>query len=126
MCTAASDETLESDCLGLSFWRVSNIIKIPITFKPECSLNLTPMLFFVPRFPLFSINGYNRKANTCSPWTSCCVCHTKELNHYDLILVWQLCFWFSKFYLQPSIFIRKFFITLSFRLIIYSFRMLML
>ena len=45
--------------------------KIPVGFKPEPSLNLTPTLYFEPRFPMFIINGYDRKANACSPWTSC-------------------------------------------------------
>ena len=42
LCTASSEMTLESDCLGLSFWRVAfkaswlnNITKIPVAFKPE-------------------------------------------------------------------------------------------
>ena len=71
-------ENLGSDCLGLSFWRVifktiwlSNITKIPVVFKPDPSLNLTSMLYFGPRFPMFIINGYDSKASGCSPW-SCC------------------------------------------------------
>ena len=32
------------------------------------------MLYFELRLPMFIINGYDRKANACSPWTSCCVC----------------------------------------------------
>ena len=51
--------------------RLSNITKIPFAFKPEPSLNLTPTLYFELRFPIFIINGYDRKANACSPWTSC-------------------------------------------------------
>ena len=51
--------------------RLSNITKIPFAFKPEPSLNLTPTLYFELRFPIFIINGYNRKENACSPWTSC-------------------------------------------------------
>ena len=52
--------------------RLSNITKIPFAFKPEQSLNLTPTLYFELGFPIFIINGYDRKANACSPWTSCC------------------------------------------------------
>ena len=29
------------------------------------------MLYFEHRFPMFIINGYDRKAKACSPWTSC-------------------------------------------------------
>ena len=53
---------------------LSNITKIAVAFKPEPSLNLTPTLYFGLRFPMFNINGYDRKANACSIWTSCCVC----------------------------------------------------
>ena len=35
------------------------------------SLNLTPTLSFEPRFRMFIINGYDRKANAISPWPSC-------------------------------------------------------
>ena len=45
--------------------------EIPFAFKPEPSLNLTPMLYFELRFPIYIINGYDRKANVCSLWTSC-------------------------------------------------------
>ena len=51
--------------------RLSNITKIPVAFKPEPSLNLTPTLYFELRFPIFIISGYDRKKNACSPWTSC-------------------------------------------------------
>ena len=51
--------------------RFSNITKIPFAFKRELSLNLTPTLYFELRFPIFIINGYDRKAHACSPWTSC-------------------------------------------------------
>ena len=51
--------------------RLSNITKIPFAFKPGASLNLTPTLYFGLRFPIFIIDGYDRKANACSPWTSC-------------------------------------------------------
>ena len=54
---------------------------MPIALKPEPSLNLTPTLYFELRFtatlyfelgfPIFIINGYDRKANGCSPWISC-------------------------------------------------------
>ena len=48
--TAVSEVTLGSDSLGLSFWRIAfkliNITKIPVAFKPEPSLNLTPRLYF--------------------------------------------------------------------------------
>ena len=76
--TVASEETLGSDCFGLSSQKVTfktiltqNITKMPVAFKPEPSLNLTPTLYFEPKFPMFIINGYGRKANACSPWTSC-------------------------------------------------------
>ena len=48
-----------------------SITKIPVPFKPEPSLHLTPTLFFELRFPMYIINGYDGKANACSPWTSC-------------------------------------------------------
>ena len=51
--------------------RRSNITKIPFAFKPEPLLNLTPTLNFELTFPIFIINGYDRKADACSPWTSC-------------------------------------------------------
>ena len=51
--------------------RRSNITKIPFAFKPEPFLNLTPTLYFELRFPIFIINGYDRKVNACSPRTSC-------------------------------------------------------
>ena len=37
LCTAASELTLQSDCLELCFWIAfkSNITKIPVTFTPE-------------------------------------------------------------------------------------------
>ena len=67
--TSASEVTLGSDCLGLSFWRplskpcwLRNITKIPVIFKPELSLNSTPTLCFESRFPMFIINGYDRKS----------------------------------------------------------------
>ena len=41
--------------------RLSNITKIPVAFQPEPSLNLTPTLYFELRFPIFIINGYERK-----------------------------------------------------------------
>ena len=76
--TLGSEETLGRDWLGLSFWRVafktswlSNITKIPVAFKPEPSLNLTPTLYFELRCPIFIINGYDSKANACSLWTFC-------------------------------------------------------
>ena len=46
-------------------------MKIPVTFKPELSLNLASTLYFEPSLPMFIINGYDSKANACSPWTSC-------------------------------------------------------
>ena len=66
--TASSEVTLRSDCLGLSFWRVAfktrlrNITKIPATFKPGLSLNLTLTLYFESRFPMITISGYDRKS----------------------------------------------------------------
>ena len=48
-----------------------SITKIPVPFKIEPSLHLTPTLFFELRFPMYIINGYDGKANACSPWTSC-------------------------------------------------------
>ena len=79
--TVTSAETLRSDWLGLlsgellskPSW-LSNIAKIPVAFKPEPSLNLTPTLYFEPRFPMFIINDYDRKTNACNPWTSCYFC----------------------------------------------------
>ena len=67
--TAASEVTLGIDCLGFlsgpslskPYWLI-NITKIPVAFKPEPSLNLTPTLYFRSRFPVFIINGYNRKS----------------------------------------------------------------
>ena len=77
--TAASKETLGSYCFGLSFHGQSlskpswlrNITKISVAFKPDPSLNLIPTLYFESMFPMFIINGYGRKANACSPKTSC-------------------------------------------------------
>ena len=40
-------------------------------FKLESSLNLIPTLYFGLKFPILIINGYNKKANAWSPWTSC-------------------------------------------------------
>ena len=51
--------------------RLSNITKVLFAFKPDTSLNVTPALYLELRFPIFIINGYLRKANACSPWTSC-------------------------------------------------------
>ena len=65
------DQDLLSGELLSKTSRLSNITKIPFAFKPEPSLNLTPTLYFELRFPIFIINGYDRKANACSPWTSC-------------------------------------------------------
>ena len=45
--------------------------KNTVSFKPGSSLNVTPMLYFELRFPMFIIKGYDSKANACSPWTSC-------------------------------------------------------
>ena len=45
--------------------------QIPVAFKPEYSLHLTPTLYFELRCPMFMINGYDRTANACSPWNSC-------------------------------------------------------
>ena len=50
---------------GKSFLKpssLSNITEIPVTFKPDLSLNLNPALYFEPMFPIFIINGYDRKA----------------------------------------------------------------
>ena len=52
--------------------KLSNITKTPFSFKPGPSLNLTPTLYFELRFPIFIINGYDRKENACNLWTSCC------------------------------------------------------
>ena len=52
----------------------SNITKTQFAFKPEPSLTLTTTLCIELRFPIFIINGFNRKENACSPWASCCVC----------------------------------------------------
>ena len=55
-----------------------------VAFKPETSLNLIPTLYFELRFPIFIINGYDRKANARSPWTSCIFndTHMEELVLY--------------------------------------------
>ena len=58
--------------------RLSDITKIQFTFKPEPSLNLTLTLYVELRSPIFIINGYDRKANPCSPWTSCYFCLTRN------------------------------------------------
>ena len=50
---------------------LSNITKIPVAFKPEPSLTFAPKFYSELRFPMFIINGYDRKENACSPWTSC-------------------------------------------------------
>ena len=42
-----------------------------VAFKPEHSLYLTPTLYFELRTPMFIINGCDRKASACGPWTSC-------------------------------------------------------
>ena len=52
-------------------FRLSNITKMPFAFKLEPSLNLIPTLYFGLKFPILIINGYDKKANACSPWTSC-------------------------------------------------------
>ena len=44
---------------------------MPFAFKLEPSLNLIPTLYFGLKFPILIINGYDKKANACSPWTSC-------------------------------------------------------
>ena len=62
-------------------FRPSNITKIPFAFKPEPSLNLSPMLNFKLRFPISIITSYEAKANACSPWNSCF-----ELKTLSLIL----------------------------------------
>ena len=49
---------------------LSNIKKIPVTFKPEPSLNFTPTLYFEPRFPMFTISGFDRKATLAVPCLS--------------------------------------------------------
>ena len=94
----ASEETLGSDWLGRSFWRIafktsrlSNITKISFAFKSESSLNLTPTLYFELRFPIFITNGYDRKANACSPWTSCCFC-VKRIMLWDCLCFYSSCF----------------------------------
>ena len=70
----ASEETLGSDLLGISFRRVAfktilitNITKIPFAFKPDPSLNLTPTLYFELRFPMFIIYSYDRKQTLVVP-----------------------------------------------------------
>ena len=52
-------------------FRLSNITKMPFAFKLEPSLNLIPTLYFGLKFPILIINGYDKKANACSPWSSC-------------------------------------------------------
>ena len=52
-------------------FRLSNITKMSFAFKLEPSLNLIPTLYFGLKFPILIINGYDKKANACSPWTSC-------------------------------------------------------
>ena len=44
---------------------------MPFAFKLEPSLNLIPTLYFGLKFPILIINGYDKKANACSPWSSC-------------------------------------------------------
>ena len=60
--TAASEVTLESDCLGLSFWTVAfktNLTLSNQSFKHNLahipSLNLTPTLSFEPGFACSSL-----------------------------------------------------------------------
>ena len=44
--TAASEETIGSDWIGLSFWRVAfKTTKIPVALKLEPSLNLIPTVY---------------------------------------------------------------------------------
>ena len=78
--TAASDVTLGSDSLRLSFWRVAfktiltcNITKILQSLSNQSfkynlahmlSLNLISTLSFEPTV-------MTEKVNACSPWTSC-------------------------------------------------------
>ena len=81
--------------------RPSNITKMPFGFKPEPSLNLTPMLYFELRFPMFIINGYDRKANACSLWTSCFQYADKQssilqIDTIMLVLCSQACPKYSK------------------------------
>ena len=71
--------------------RLSNITKISFAFKPESSLNLTPMLYFELRVPIFITNGYHRKANACSPWTSCCFC-VKRIMLCNCLCFYSSCF----------------------------------
>ena len=70
--TAASEVTLGSNCLVLSFWTVTfdhpykyqslsnQDFKYNSAHMP--SLNLTPKLSFEPRFRIFIINDYDRKS----------------------------------------------------------------
>ena len=57
MCTAASDEILESDCLGLSFWRVVQTNH----FQTRALFKLTPMLFLYPGFLCLSLMATTEK-----------------------------------------------------------------
>ena len=61
----ASEETLRSDWLRLSFWRIA--FKNIQTFKPEPPLNLTPTLYFELRFPVSIINGSTERQTLLVP-----------------------------------------------------------
>ena len=64
---------------------------MPVTFKPEHSLNLSPALYFEPRFTLSITNGYDRKAKACSPLTSCFyfISYTQSISDNLQLSQWQ-------------------------------------
>ena len=86
-------EVVDQDFLSGKSLSKTSRLSSNITKKPEPSLNLTPTLYIELRFPIFIINGYDRKANACSPWASCCVC----LKRVTL----QLPVFFLLFFCQP-------------------------
>ena len=53
---------------------LKNITKIPVAFKPEPYLDVTPTFYFKPRFTMFTINDYHRKS--------------KRLQFLDLLFWW--------------------------------------
>ena len=88
--------------------RFSNIRKIPFAFKPQPSLNLTPTLYFELRFPTLIINGYDREANACNPWTSYYVLLIILVNIRGLFLqkikkALELLMLFKKYQMNPNV-----------------------
>ena len=60
--TAASEVTLGSDCLGISFGQLLSNQNFNHSSAHIPALNLTLRLSFEPRFRMFIINSYERKS----------------------------------------------------------------